>query len=322
MKQNSALLIIILSILFSNCTNSQSENDEKSEVIEILNNWNKFHNEKDILNLLKLYNENVFYYGQNKSLNYITKDKSKLFKKFNSFKQENVRINELSRNLLNEEIKISFTKKVTIDSEEKDYPSYLILKKENDTWKISTESDLITNKNISEKSTSDDHKKISGDFNGDGKKEYAWIETPQRLVDSEYIIDESKLEEGEFHVLYGDFIGGAKSVIHFSNKTIWPITLDTANGELSNIGDLNDDGSDNICVYTSGGRSSALRVINANNYYKPNLIEPLFVNRNIYDSVQKEDMLEKISNKLIRVTYSTFSEKGEYELITKEIKLK
>ncbi|KJD35745.1 hypothetical protein PW52_08375 [Tamlana sedimentorum] len=322
MKNKLYLITITLSLLITNCSNSQTElSDEKSQIINFLKIWNNLHNEKNIGKLTDLYDKNVNYYGHNKSNNYIIEDKSKLFEKFKQFTQTNNGISELTKNLLENEIKIAFSKKVIVNGKTKYYPSYLILKHTNNYWKITTEGDLITDKIISKNKNTGNTKKILGDFNGDGKKEFAWIETPKRLVHSEYIIKEDELEEGEFGILYDDYIGCDNSVIHFSDKTIWPITINTTSGELTNIGDLNNDGSENISVYSNINAYSTLHILNVKNYYQPNLIDPISVNRNIYDNIQKENMLENLGNGSVKITYSTFTEKGEHELITKIIKL-
>ena len=70
---------------------------------------------------------------------------------------------------------------------------------------------------------------IKGDFNGDGVEEYAWLVQPQFASDSM------------------SCAGKCVSVIKFSSKHIRPITIDGCiGGEPANLGDLNNDGSDEI----------------------------------------------------------------------------
>ncbi|MCL5244481.1 hypothetical protein M4I21_01595 [Cellulophaga sp. 20_2_10] len=320
-KQPTLIIILILSLCLYNCKESEKVLDDKIEILKVLKIWNQNHNTKDLNSLANQYNTTVNYYGKEKSQEYIRNDKSTLFDQYKDFKQLDIEISEVYKDLINNKIKISFLKKVTVNSIDKDYPSYLVFKKVANEWKIIEENDLVTSDINFKKEEINKAKKIQGDFNGDGEKEYAWIVDPKRLLDSDYIFDESKLEEGELYLLQDEYIGGTKAVIHFSNKNIWPITVNSSMSELSTLGDLNNDGSDDILVYSSGRRNSALRVINANNYYKPEIIDPLFVNRNIFDTVQKEDMLKIVSPNIIKVTYSEFSDSGEYKLITKEIKL-
>ena len=71
--------------------------------------------------------------------------------------------------------------------------------------------------------------KMEGDYNGDGKKEFAYAT----------ISDCS--EECE---------GNCITTIHFSDEKIKPITIKNAkNGDIYNLKDLNNDGADEIGFY-------------------------------------------------------------------------
>ena len=71
--------------------------------------------------------------------------------------------------------------------------------------------------------------KIEGDYNGDGKKEFAYATVSDCSDECE---------------------GNCITIIHFSDEKIKPITIKNAkNGDLYNLKDLNNDGADEIGFY-------------------------------------------------------------------------
>ena len=71
-------------------------------------------------------------------------------KKYPNFNQK-ISGEILSEKLSENEVKCSFSKEVIVNNKVTYYPSYLILKKSNQNWKISVEGDLVTDKNIDKK---------------------------------------------------------------------------------------------------------------------------------------------------------------------------
>ena len=72
-------------------------------------------------------------------------------------------------------------------------------------------------------------KGVLGDYNGDGKKEYAY----------------SKLSDCS-----DDCSGKCITTVYFSDKNLKPFTIKNAkNGDLYNLKDLNDDGKDELGFY-------------------------------------------------------------------------
>ncbi|KMQ64188.1 hypothetical protein ACM39_16825 [Chryseobacterium sp. FH2] len=70
---------------------------------------------------------------------------------------------------------------------------------------------------------------ISGDFDGNGKKEYAYIKVSDCSDDCD---------------------GKCETIIYFSDKNIKPFTISPANsGTLYNLEDINHDGKDDIGFY-------------------------------------------------------------------------
>lgn len=73
--------------------------------------------------------------------------------------------------------------------------------------------------------------KITGDFNGDGKKENAWVVNPALNQDSSSCKGDCNIQ------------------IHFSDTTMPIVSIQNAiNGELNLLGDLNQDGKDEFGI--------------------------------------------------------------------------
>ncbi|AWM33501.1 hypothetical protein [Hymenobacter nivis] len=83
---------------------------------------------------------------------------------------------------------------------------------------------------------------VKGDFDGDGAPEFAWAVPPPLTPDSM------------------DCVGECRCVVQFSNPAIKPLAIGKyIGGALTNLGDLNDDGKDDLGVlpdwFTSCWRS-------------------------------------------------------------------
>lgn len=124
----------------------QINENQRKDIIQILNLWTLYHNMKNVKSLCSLYADKVNYYQSEYSKEQVRDSKKKLVKKYPDFKQEisNVKIEQVSNHF-----KITFDKTVWTNSKEeaKVYPSYLYVELINGSWKIITESDLITDKN-------------------------------------------------------------------------------------------------------------------------------------------------------------------------------
>lgn len=308
---------------------------KNSEIIDLVTSWNDSHNNKDLSTFSNLYADNVLYYGTDKKKKQIVVDKERLLNKYSNFKQV-ILNNSLDINDDENGKSVKFTKTATFDSKQKDYPSYLVVSNINGIWKITTESDLITDKNVSKKSNqikADNKKtekdKLYGDFNGDGKKEYAWVKSPE-MLDESYKIN---WEEGDERVFY--CIGGCNSVIYFSDKSIVPITVEgSLGGSLENFGDLNNDNADNIGIWTvpvswSGG-SSSVQIYNCKNgdsdYLKTKgsdylLTEPIYIRIANHDLTDVA-IVKKMSGNRIEIKESEYDENNGWLLKTKIVTLK
>jgi hypothetical protein len=87
-------------------------------------------------------------------------NKKSLFNKYPDFYQQiygDILIDSISPTTY----RCNFVKRVTVDGKSTDYPSYLILSNNDDQWKIITESDLVTDKNIARRNNGDGASKTS-----------------------------------------------------------------------------------------------------------------------------------------------------------------
>lgn len=131
-----------------------------------------------------------------------------------------------------DEVKCSFKKQVFQNGETKNYDAYLVLKQKNDSWFIISESDELTDKNLSKSNTNNSSipsNAVQGDFDGDGKNEFMWIEKP-------------KISDGDMNCE-----GDCNCYIVFSNSNLPKIKVEYCiGGDPINEGDLNNDGADEI----------------------------------------------------------------------------
>lgn len=119
---------------------------------EIVEKWDFAHNTKNDEALSEVYAETVYYYQRSYTLSKVIASKQRLFEKNPLFHQESVNV----RLCPNEDgtYRIEFDKKVWTDysdDEYKSYPSYLIVTYVDSEWRITTESDAITDANLAKR---------------------------------------------------------------------------------------------------------------------------------------------------------------------------
>ena len=164
----SLLVFILLALfgggIFDNEESTTSKSDEKcvectenqrSEVLSVLSNWDKGHNENNAQIFQQIYGRDVYYYQTDYSLKKVIDSKTKLLQRNPSFHQESR--NPKVSTLPGGDIRIDFEKNVWTDypnGKSKMYPSYLILRIISQKWKIVTDGDAITDANLSKKGRS------------------------------------------------------------------------------------------------------------------------------------------------------------------------
>jgi hypothetical protein len=112
------------------------------------------------------------------------------------------------------------------------------------------------------------NEKISGDFNGDGKKETIFIVPPV----------EDTITKNAFQ----ECIGGCNSYLVSSDTAILILKVDNnLGGEIKNVGDIDGDGADDIMVYPSWWQSNwnAYKIysMNISKHSWSYLIEPITI---------------------------------------------
>ncbi|MBL0202185.1 MAG: hypothetical protein IPP81_19115 [Chitinophagaceae bacterium] len=227
--------LYLISFFFLISCNNQNKNNSKSTTAgdandfnKVVSDWNNAHSSKDIGVLLNLYDNSILYYGTQKDKNSCIESKLSLFKKYPDYYQQI--FGNIQKEKINEtDIKCSFVKRVTINQQTKDYPSYLIFSKKQDIWKIINEGDLVTDKYLAKaKDVVIPKDAVKGDYNGDGVLDYAWLVPPNK----------SECEECG---------GNCTSYIKFSDNSIPSIKVEMCiGGTPTNLGDLNKNGSDEI----------------------------------------------------------------------------
>lgn len=117
-------------------------NDEKIE--SVVRQWNEVHNTPDANGLKSLLAEDVLYYGRKKSSSFIINAKTKLLAK--GFSQEIISPITLTY-YSSGTIKCDFTKRTYSDKGTKEHLCYLLIKEINGSYKITGESDALTDQN-------------------------------------------------------------------------------------------------------------------------------------------------------------------------------
>lgn len=144
--------------------------------------------------------------------------------------------------------------------------------------------------------------KILGDFNGDGKKEFAYLVKVKEGYGNPVIDDDSEPDQWE---------------VQFSDKTIKPISVGCCGGTLIAEGDLNNDKIDEITVYNApiNGCMGVLETytIKTGNW------KPLFESFTMYycSELTDEELGKLVELENGSVYYHTY-DVNDGELLTKE----
>lgn len=220
LKRISQLLLLCI------LTQASHQLRAQESAVDILVKWNSYHNNQELSSFRRLYHDSVFYYGKNVSNDYCSNSKSRaLSGKSYSQHLQNVQERALGKYF----IRLDFDKLVTYNGKTTSYPSYIVLRRGEEGLKICVEGDKLTDRTLTKKYRSNIPKDcITGDFDGDGQLEKAWVVRPE-IMDADLGCP-----------------GGCYVKIRFSESSIPEIKAHGIGGTLTNLTDLNEDGIDEV----------------------------------------------------------------------------
>ncbi|WP_308992776.1 hypothetical protein QLS71_016065 [Mariniflexile litorale] len=293
------LITFFLFVVLLVACNEVNPKGEK-EVRKFVKQWNEAHTLLKSPYLQRDYMDVVNYYGKEKTRTQVQQDKELLFQQFPDYTQR----------ILNDELVITkeagnylvmFTKHVSYNGIEADYPSYLSVISKNSTFKILREGVAENAKDLDapifpsareNNASLSNERQLFGDFNGDGLSDYANVISPEIS---------SAVKKGTQKVVACK--GGCNSVITFSNKDLNDIIIKGAyRSQLENLKDLNSDGADEIGFWDIKPTSKSLYVFNATNGTL--LTEPIVINTTVHKNLKLIDVFKKSGPNKITVTHS------------------
>ena len=156
-------------------------------------------------------------------------------------------------------------------------------------------------------------KKVYGDFDGDGAKEFAYLSYPAlyhangeriELNDSN---GQSRYDDDQYYFYFDFYPKIPTTFIRFSKETIPAIRMDTTIwGFLQNLSDLNGDGRDEIGYYHGWYYS------NFRDYYSwrfdgkkwRTLIEPFLMHMDLFEASGYKCPIHRVNNQKARIRYT------------------
>jgi ketosteroid isomerase-like protein len=243
MKKPKQFLALLTIIFLTSCNNGQTSNattsgDDLTTIKELTNKWNDCVVKQDMQTLATLYADQASVYGVSISKAQAISNKEDFFKKHTDFNQSitgDITVTKVTDN----QHKVSFPKRSSFSGKTSDVKGHLLFDKVDGNWKITNESDDVTDKNVSKiKQDKSDGPKIGqsigGDFDGDGVNEFAFS---------------VKTKEGKGN----PFEDGTSDeyAVNFSNDKLKSLPVSCCGFLLVNEGDLNNDGSDEFTIFQS-----------------------------------------------------------------------
>jgi len=309
-------LIFCLLIVLSFGCNEVNPKGEK-EVREFVKQWNDAHTQIKSPYLERDYMDVVTYYGEERTKIQVQADKNLLFQQFPDYKQS-ILNDQLSITKEDGNFLVTFTKHITYNGIEADYPSYLTVIIKNGDVKIlreggsntvNTDAPIFPSARENTVAISN-NRQVFGDFNGDGLSDYASVISPEISVSVQTDVQNSDAVQCK---------GGCNSVIVFSNKNLETITVNGAyQSQLENLKDLNSDGADEIGFWDIKPTTKTLYVFDALN--NRILCEPIIINTTVHKNLKLIDVFKKTGPNKITVTRSA-QVNGKWILQNKVIRL-
>jgi hypothetical protein len=273
----------------------------EKEVREFVKQWNDDHTQLKSAYLQRDYMDVVTYYGKERTKIQVQEDKNLLFQKFPNYTQS-ILNNKLDITKEDGSFLVTFTKHVTYNGQEADYPSFLSVIIKNGDVKIlregvsktvNTDAPIFPSARENTAINSN-NRQLFGDFNGDGLSDYASVISPKISSTSQTDVQNTDAIQCE---------GVCNSVIVFSNKALESITINGAyQSQLENLKDLNSDGADEIGFWDIKPKTKSLYVFDALN--NKLLCEPVVINTTIHKNLSFVDVFKKTGPNRITVTRS------------------
>ena len=140
----------------TSCNNNQNSvkdaSNDTTTIKELTVKWNDCLIKQDLQTLTTLYAEQVSLYGTSISKEQAVSNKEDFFKKYSDFNQSITGEITITK-VTDQQYRASFPKRSTYNGKTSDVNGYLLFDKVSDTWKITNESDDLTDKNITKVGT-------------------------------------------------------------------------------------------------------------------------------------------------------------------------
>jgi len=156
MNKSIQLFSLLTIIFWTSCSNNQNSakavSNDTTTIKELTVKWNDCLVKQDLQTLTTLYAEQVSLYGTSISKEQAVSNKADFFKKHSDFNQSitgDITVTKVT----DQQYKVRFPKRSTFNGKTSDVKGYLLFDKVSDTWKITNESDDLTDKNITKVDT-------------------------------------------------------------------------------------------------------------------------------------------------------------------------
>ena len=223
-------------VLFSGCNEIDPKGEK--EIPAFVKQWNDTHTQIKAPYLERSYMDVVQYYGVERTKEQIERDKILLFEEFPDYRQ-NLQNDAMTITKEGGSYLVVFINEVRYNGVEAAYETVLLVSLENSKFKILREGvaenkdyleDPIFPKNRQKRIASSENRQVSGDFNGDGLSDFAYVDSPVLVTgnDNNEVSDVKELCKG-----------GCTSVLQFSAKDLAPINIENSyKSQLENLKDL------------------------------------------------------------------------------------
>jgi len=156
MNKSIQLFLFLTIIFLTSCNNNQNSvkdaSNDTTTIKELTVKWNDCLIKQDLQTLTTLYAEQVSLYGTSISKEQAVSNKEDFFKKYSDFNQSITGEITITK-VTDQQYKVRFPKRSTYNGKTSDVNGYLLFDKVSDTWKITNESDDLTDKNITKVGT-------------------------------------------------------------------------------------------------------------------------------------------------------------------------